>query len=222
MAEDPGISVPQMNQETALAQEALRDQQPQGHPNRQANHRHEERDADIRAVGLTGAGMGALGIFMFAGLWLLLGLFQRTAARPRVPVSPLALNPPTPAAPRIQDATPQAYQRFLRLEEHTLHSTGPVPAEESLWNGEAAFAAGIQPSTLGPGVFGPEGIQVSEGDRHLPISQAEATLLQQGFPTRPQVGQSAEAGSGKPESLPLRLQPTGAYRADIGPTGKNP
>lgn len=247
MADNPAVSVPQMNQETILAQEALRDETAQGYSDASAAHRHETRDADVKRIAWIGAGMAALGMSMFLFLWLLLGLFKRIPNSPDAPISPLALKPPTPVAPRIQDATPQNYQRFLRSEEETLNGSGPTPAEESAWQRETGTMAGsrgtsqttagssLQPGgqspnlyNPGPGVVGASGAQQPEGNRHIPLEQAKAALLRRGFDARPQNEPSPfpqnapDAGRGKPESLPLGMQPTGTYRADVGPTGKNP
>ncbi len=229
MAESTGIALSQMNLETGLAQDALRDELPQGYPDTQANHLHEERDANLRIITLTTAGMGALGIGMFVGLWLLLGLFTRIPATPDAPISPLALNLPPPPAPRIEDATPQNYQIFLSSEEHWLHSSGPLPAENHSPNTMADSTGAVTPlSNPGPGVVGPGGEQFPVGTTHISLEQAEVGLLQRGFDTRPQTGttpfpqQAPAGGLGKPESLPLGMQPTGTYRADVGPQGKNP
>jgi hypothetical protein len=220
MAESTGTALAQMNQETALAQEALRDESPQGHPDTQADRRHEERDANLKAIALIAAGMGALGIGMFGGLWLLLGLFTRFPAASDAPISPLALNPPTPSAPRIEDATPQNYRKFLQAEEDILHSAGPIPPQER---------ASERPlGNPGPGAEGLQGDQSPSGNKRISLEQAKAALLQRGFATRPQTGappfpQNAPVGGrGKPESLPLGMQPTGTYRADMGPGGKQP
>ena len=249
MADNPAVSVPQMNQETVLAQEALRDEAVQGHSDPSADHRHETRDADTARIAWIGAGMAAMGIVMFVGLWLLLNLFKRIPNTLDVPLSPLALNPPTPVAPRIQDANAPNYQQFLRSEESTLSGSGPIPPEESAWQREAGTMAGsrgtppsapsnAQSSPPGrdnanlynpePGVLGPNGGQETEGTTHIPIEQAKTALLQSGLPARsqneslPSPQLAPIAGSGKPESLPLGMQPTGTYRADVGPMGKNP
>ena len=242
MAENAAADLSQMNQETALAQAALQDGQPQGHMDTQADHHHEEKDANVKAIALIGAGMGAMGIGLFAGLWLLLNLFKRIPATPDAHISPLALDPPMPLAPRIQDANAPNYLQFLRFEEATLHSSGSVPLEENAWQREAGTMAGsrgtvaVPNSTAsktatnlynpGPGVLGPEGAQQPQQSVRISLEQAQAALLQRGFHTRPQTKppflQQGAAGAGKPESLPLGMQPTGTYRADVGPSGKNP
>ena len=203
----------------------------------------------LRRIAWIGAGMAAMGIGMFVGLWLLLDLFKRIPNTPDVPISPLALNPPTPVAPRIQDATPQNYQRFLRSEESTLNGSGPIPPEESAWQREAGTMAGSRgtppsaPSNAqssppgrdnanlynpGPGVLGPTARRSRKEPRTFPLSRPKPLCCNPGFATRPQnepppFPQNAPvAGQGKPESLPLGMQPTGTYRADVGPRGKNP
>ncbi len=249
MADDPMASVPQMNQETVLAQQALHDETVQGRPEASAERRHETRDADVKRIAWIGMGMGALGIGMFTGLWLLLGLFKRLPNAPDAPISPLALNPPMPVAPRIQDASAPNYQRFMHSEEDTLNGSGPVPPEEGAWRREAGTMAGSRGTPLsapsnaqssppgrdnanlynpGPGILGLNGAQEPEGTTHIPIEQAKTALLRSGFASRPQNEPSPfpqaapAAGQDKPESLPLGMQPTGTYRADVGPLGKNP
>lgn len=244
MVENPAVSVPQMNQETVLAQEALRDEAPQGHPDAEADFHHETRDADVVRIGRIGAGMGTLGICLFLFLWLLLSLFRHIPVPVERSISPLALNPPTPMEPRIQEATPQNYQRFLGKQEAILNSSGAVPPEERAWQRDASTRAGSRgdlrvavPFTTnatpnldnpGPGVIGPNSAQMAAETVHRPIEEAENELLNRGFPTRPEPRRSSFpqaaplAGWGKPESLPLAMQPTGAYRADVGPMGKNP
>lgn len=245
MADDPMASVPQMNQETVLAQQALHDETAQGRPEASADHRHETRDADTARIAWIGISMGILGIGMFTGLWLLLGLFKRLPDAPDTPISPLALNPPLPLAPRIQDASAPNYRRFLRSEEDTLNGSGPIPPEEGAWQREAGTMAGSRGMPLpaphgtppqsvaanlynpGPGVLGANGAQQAEGVARIPIEEAKAALLRHGFPTRSQTAASLQqdapaAGQDKPESLPLGMQPTGTYRADVGPLGKNP
>jgi len=220
MAESTGTALSQMNQETALAQEALRDERPQGQPDPQADRRHEERDANLRAIALTTTAMAVLGIGMHLGLWWLLRLFMHTPAPPDAPISPLALNPPTPMAPRIEDATRQNYERFLRSEADILSSSGPVSLQPP--------PAAPPISNPGPGVIGPEGDQSPTGSTRIPVEEAKAALLQRGFATRPQtettsMPQNAPAtGAGKPESLPLRTQSPGTYRVNEGLEGTRP
>ena len=220
MAESTGTALSQMNQETALAQEALRDERPQGYPDPQADRCHEERDANLKVIALTTTAMGVMAIGMHVGLWLLLRFFTRTPAPPDAPISPLALNPPTPMAPRIEDATRQNYRRFLRSEVDILGSSGAVALQPRL---------PVPPiSNPGPGVIGAEGDQSPTGNTRIPVEEAKAALLQRGFATRPPIEttsmpQSAPAtGAGNPERLPLRMQSPATYRINERPEGTRP
>lgn len=224
MPESTGTALSQMNQETALAQEALRDERPQGRPDAEVDRRHEERDANLKAIALTATGMGVLGIGIFLGLWLLLGLFTRTPAPPDAPISPLALNPPTPPAPRIEDATPQNYRLFLRAEEEMLHSSGPLAPGERAVGPTSGSSPSAAPSLTnpGPGVVGPGGNESPAGTVHISVEQAEDALLQRGFATRPQAEPSPSDAIDSPNSLPRVIQPPDTYRAQPGPEGQNP
>lgn len=189
-------SVPEMNQSTTLAQEPLRDETAQGRPDTSQNHRHEPKDANIKAIALIGAGLALLGLLMFGTLWLQINHYRRTPAPPAAPISPLALQQPVPGPPRVQDVNEQNNQRFIHQELDALRGSNAIPP--------------------------PEG----SGGQRIPIEQAKSELLQKGFPTRPQTGSplfpqtAPAAGKDRPESLPQGMQPMGAYRADVGPTGK--
>lgn len=209
MAETSGTSLSQMNQETALAQDALRDEQPQGAPDPAVDRTHEERDVNSKRIALFALTMGLLGIGMHMSLWLLLAHFTHTPVPPDASISPLALQPPTPIAPRIEEATPENYRRFLETEERILHSAGPMPLSTSL----PALA------DPGPGVEGTQGAETPTGTTRIPLEDAENALLTRGFANRPQTTPAEEDGSEAPQRS---IQPAGAYRPDEGTEGKRP
>lgn len=92
----------------------------------EANHNpigHEVDEGDVRAIGLTGAGLAITVALVFL---LVYGIFQYLAHRPAIvtPVNPLAETNQFPPQPRIEEHPAMEIKELHLQEDHILSTYG--------------------------------------------------------------------------------------------------
>jgi hypothetical protein len=93
---------------------------------------HEERDVDVRLLGLCGLGLAILlGGSLALMVWLL-DVFNVTPEGRGLRTAPVAETPPRPLAPRLQTSPSREMQEMLAAENARLQSYGWVDRESGI------------------------------------------------------------------------------------------
>jgi hypothetical protein len=157
------------------------DEQPQGLPAAESDHRHEQRDANIRLVALAGGILIALALGILLSIAWALALFRRTPAPIDVALPPIrAIQTPSPGLwrfPEPDHLTPQQnYANQRRAEARLLTTYGwidrphgivrlPIERAKDLLLANPAPATAVQP---------PAAVSAPENEVHLssePVSR---------------------------------------------------
>lgn len=99
---------------------------PQGHPSREANHRHEGSDINYGAILKIALFMLALAFVIHVALWYQTLLFRATPQKPSAAISPLALGSQIPPPPRLQGNPAEDLAQFRSAQNSILNSYGWV------------------------------------------------------------------------------------------------